>query len=333
MDQPNAAALLYQAATFAERGVSVPFTTPVLQGARTRRDPRVGLELVVPNPSGGRGVYVLPWAGVRELCQPTVHDTRLHEVLMQAGPVTPRSMRTAARQVAMDGSAGRGPRAAAQQAQQAEAESQQATNRFLLDALGGQPAAGVTEMAALSTLLDEVGIGPRAQQAAMPVRLARLNTLHDGIEGLADPKGDDWAKLAAGLLPLIKPTIQCASMLLAEARDAAVDVSGLIALWRAGPDRLHGLAARPDWVLDGWDLPCLLWQEASDDVARRARLTEIFQVAPVLPKEASQWATLVIDLQAAQAVRRTVSLNQDWRTGLNALDRVARNEHMLALAS
>ena len=50
----------HQSATFGERGVSVPFTTPALAGARVRRDARHGLALLVPNPSGGRGIYVLP---------------------------------------------------------------------------------------------------------------------------------------------------------------------------------------------------------------------------------------------------------------------------------
>ena len=43
--------------TFAERGASVPFTTPIIVGSRIRgRQDR--LELVVPNPSGAKGNYM-----------------------------------------------------------------------------------------------------------------------------------------------------------------------------------------------------------------------------------------------------------------------------------
>ena len=43
-----------------ERGASVPFTTPMLSGARVRPADRIGLELLMPNPSGGRGTYIVP---------------------------------------------------------------------------------------------------------------------------------------------------------------------------------------------------------------------------------------------------------------------------------
>lgn len=69
--------------SFAERGLAVPFTTPVLLGARLRLA-RPGLEILVPNPSGGRGLYLLPWADINALCRPTMHDTVLGQALAQA---------------------------------------------------------------------------------------------------------------------------------------------------------------------------------------------------------------------------------------------------------
>ncbi|MBU6498939.1 MAG: hypothetical protein KGQ40_10460, partial [Rhodospirillales bacterium] len=68
-DQAGAVALppaveSFLPSTFLERGVAVPFTTPQLAGARARPGTRVPLELVVPNPSGGRGHYILPWDGL-----------------------------------------------------------------------------------------------------------------------------------------------------------------------------------------------------------------------------------------------------------------------------
>jgi hypothetical protein len=64
-------------ATFLERGVAVPFTTPQLNGARARPGERRPLELIIPNPSGGRGVYILPLEGIHDFCTLTINDRRL----------------------------------------------------------------------------------------------------------------------------------------------------------------------------------------------------------------------------------------------------------------
>ena len=52
----------YWPATFEERGVVVPFTTPMLAFARARSDGNSGLEIIVPGLSGGSGVYIIGWA-------------------------------------------------------------------------------------------------------------------------------------------------------------------------------------------------------------------------------------------------------------------------------
>jgi hypothetical protein len=62
-------------ATFRSRGVAARFTTPMLVGARMRDAEHGGVEVVVPNPPGGRGFCVLDLRGVQALCSPTVHDT------------------------------------------------------------------------------------------------------------------------------------------------------------------------------------------------------------------------------------------------------------------
>ena len=328
MDPQTAAIPLYQPGTFAERGVSVPFTTQALLGARARIDPRRGLELVVPNPAGGRGVYVLAWAGVREICHPTVHDTHLHNLVAPAESVTPQSVRAAARDIALQGSAGRPARAAALQAQRAEAESQQATYQDLLTALTNAP-----ETADIAAALAHLGVGPLAGGAAYPIRLARLQGFRDAMAECARLHDGEPGKLAASLHMLADVAVRSTAAVLAEVRPGASGAQELLTAWRAGPDRVAQAAARPGWLLDGWDLPCLLWQGAPADADRAATLHEIAHVTPLLPKEAGQWSSVVIDLDAAQTLRRAVALNQDWRTGMAALDLVARNEQLLALAA
>jgi hypothetical protein len=100
-------------ATLRERGVAVPFTSPALAGARIRLlDHRP--ELVLPHPAGARGVYIFPLASLAEYCAPTLHDVRLSERLMSAFPMSPTTVRRAARITAAEGAAGRAAASAAQ---------------------------------------------------------------------------------------------------------------------------------------------------------------------------------------------------------------------------
>ena len=335
MDLPSPIAP-HQSATFEERGVSVPFTTPALAGARVRRDARHGLVLVAPNPAGRRGVYVLPWSSVRDRCHPTLHDNMLHDQISasRGKPITPGTVRAAARRVATDGAAGRPAYAAAVKALRAGIESCQATNQFLLGVLAAQTAvqADLTDVATLAGIVDEIGVGPHAARASVAVRLAQLRTLHEKFAALSRTGSDEtgYVSMTCGMAAL---AIRCAEEVLAAARARVADIGGLLAGFRNGPADIAAVVGRPAWVLDGWDLPCLLWDAASGATAQRAALIEIGQILAVLPKEAEQWIGAALNVEANQAIRRTVGINQDWRTGLSTLDVVARNEQFRALAA
>ena len=211
----------YQPTSFAERGVAVPFTTPLLAGARVRAAERTGTELVVPNPSGGRGVYILPWGSARQLCRPTVHDTRLYERLGQLPALTPTAVRQAARAVAVEGLAGREAKAAGAAAAQADSDEQLLANFLLLMALVEEvepgsipPTAGLrptaelehrsrravahiapslgkspdqiaAELEALATLYGPLGVPPQAEQARLPRLIAALRKFRDEVEAWA----------------------------------------------------------------------------------------------------------------------------------------------------
>ena len=128
----------YRPRSFRERGLAAPFTTPMLSGARLRATPGttacasertllrrggvnrdateqfrlLALEVVVPNPSGARGVYILPWSDVGALCRPTMHDVILVQNLMTLldvsnAQMSPATLREAARTTAARGLAGR----------------------------------------------------------------------------------------------------------------------------------------------------------------------------------------------------------------------------------
>ena len=98
----------YHPTTFLERGVAVPFTTPRLGGTRARPAKKHLVELVVPNLSGGRGVYVMPWTSLTALCRPTLHDKVFSQRIASITNVTPATIRRVARQIAAEGLAERG---------------------------------------------------------------------------------------------------------------------------------------------------------------------------------------------------------------------------------
>jgi len=325
----------HQFATFEERGVSTPFTTPVLAGARVRRDPRHGLVLVVPNPAGGHSVYILPWSGVRDMCHPTLHDKMLHELILLPRPnaITPATVRAAARRVAIEGAAGRSAHAATVKAVQADTESCQATNQYLLRILATQTVAQaeLKEIATLAEMVDEVGVGPYAARASIPVRLTRLKKLHAEFDAWS-LKGADETGYVSMTCAMAALAISCAEQVLAAARARVGNIGGLLAELRTRPGELAAIISRPAWMLDGWDLPCLIWEAASGD-ARRTALLEIGQILTVLPKEAEQWIGASIEAEVSLVIRRTVGHNQDWRTGSSTLDVVARNEQFRALAA
>src|SRR5690349_20540157 len=97
----------YRPATFLERGVALPFTTPGLLGGRIRPARRCPAELVLANPAGVEGVYIQPWSALPDLCSPTLHDRALWAAVTGLSPLTPQTVREAARGVAVQGFAGR----------------------------------------------------------------------------------------------------------------------------------------------------------------------------------------------------------------------------------
>ncbi len=268
--------------TFLERGIPVPFTTPMLAGTRVRPAERGGIELVVPNPSGGKGVYVLPWDGVHQLCRPTVHDTRLSEVLAGLQNVTPATIRQAARQVA-----GREPSTAAKASVADEHHARVLVNFLLLLELIEQvEPGGVGDTSAAPIRIVEVEprvrralvrvaprLGLRAQEVAdgleqlaaifsgvglpgqsPPTRITRLlgalERLRTEIEAWGKECDGDSGAYGAMIAGAADLTLDCARRTLAEAHAAVRDIPALLQQWRLAPSRTRpghrpdGMAAR-----------------------------------------------------------------------------------------
>lgn len=357
----------YHPTTFLERGVAVPFTTPLLGGARARPAERGGPELIVPSPSGGRGVYILAWSGVRELCRPTVHDSRLNHKVNALASVTPHSIRKAAREVAAEGLAGREALAAAQVGRDNEQEEILLTNFLLLLALveqvePGEAAIGSEEKAllearakraiariaprvgrspeAIASMLEDmapvfaaIGVGRQTGQARCTRALEALRRLRAEMTAWAQTYRDESGAQADMIARVAELTISCTETTLHEAHALTVNMPGILARWSSEAAGIRKLTVRPEWLLDGWEQVCLLWRSSEADATRRAVLAEMALLVPIIPREASDWVGMPIDMDGAMRFRRTVSLNEDWRTGSAVFGLIARNEHLRALAA
>ena len=182
----------YHPGTFLERGASVPFTTPQLNGAYARQAPRRGMEFTVPNPSGGRGVYIVPPEGLFALCRPTLHDSRLIAVLAAMPAVTPTAIRAAARAIAAEGLAGRAVSAAAAATIAIDEKARMMANFELLLELVRQTEAG--EHPADPVPADSHAAGAAANAGADLERRARR-----AVARIAPELGRSTEQIAASL--------------------------------------------------------------------------------------------------------------------------------------
>ena len=358
----------YQPITFLDRGVSLPFTTPLLMGARLRLVAGDALELVIANPGGGRGSYVMPWAAMPEICVPTLHDRRLWALLAVQPVVTPSAVRQVARQVMREGYAGRAAAAAAAAAEDGRASDRVRANFLLLLRIIGQ-----TETAAENTIAPERDaperLEARAKRAlarAAPLLglaaedvaacLEEVAALVQDVGAPGDPKpararrqalevetmaGEiaAWTAVtpAAQETPVAdviaaaaRLTLDCWAPTIAELDRAFADALALLQRWRREPAVLRQMAARPDWLLDGWSLLCAMWRDAPQQ-DRLSVSHEIAMLAPILPREAEQWTGLVADWEHPAILRRKVRAMEDWRTG-RILEHAEGRERALALA-
>lgn len=363
----------YRPATFLERGVALPLTTPVLLGARIRPAERAGAELILPNPAGSEGVYILPWPALHDFCAPSLHDRALWERVTALPVLTPATVREAARQVAAEGYAGRAAARAAAQAVAARRDGQAVTEYELVLRLIRQqeppgnrlapperdrpenvrvrirailrrhedvmPAAqALRTLEDAATILSASGIGRAAPEAP-------LRRLADNLRGLTTEMAE-WVATQPeerqGCVDLVvaatELTLRCARRAMAEVSGLADDVWDLLRRWHREAESVRSLAARPDWLLDGWDLIHGLWRSAQTPRQRDAALDEIALLIPLIPNEARDW----LGFDAGDELhrhrmgllhwRRSVLARQDWLTGRIA-DLADRGEELRALCA
>jgi len=94
-------------ATFAQRGVAVAFTTPVLSFARLRKFREGALQYLVPGLAGGAETYVIPAVSIADVVNLTVFDRHLMESIdTEKADLSPLSMRQTSLTKATSGLAG-----------------------------------------------------------------------------------------------------------------------------------------------------------------------------------------------------------------------------------
>jgi hypothetical protein len=360
----------YFPTTFLERGVAIPFTTPQLAGTRVRPGERVPLELLVPNPAGGRGVYILAWTEVDALCRPSLHDQHLIDLVAERQAITPAAIRVAALDTAIEGLAGRSAGSAARQLMQHDAKVMLETNFDMLLTLlrqvhpmaGGQASAldapSVIEARAraavaavapelgmstvevarhleeLASVYQPLGVGTTRGTARIPALVGVLARVRQEAAQWWQAHPDEGGKEAAMLAMVADLTLSCVRVALADAYTLLDDLRDLMRRWQADAPGVARLVARPEWLMDGWDRIIQHWDAAHGTTARRVMLCEIAVMLPVLPREAADWARCSLGLQDdILRYRRKIVLFEDWRTGASLFDMVARNEMLLTRTS
>jgi hypothetical protein len=351
----------YHPTTFQERGVALPFTTPLLGGARARLSRNRGMELIVRNPAGGRGVYVMPLNAVTTLCRPTLHDKVISNRIAFLETVTPATIRAIGRAAAAEGLAGEGAVQAARQAAHAEAADRRGvfhhlvsilmrqvnasqavpgpespdleakvrqTIAWLAPRLGQSAGWGVKALDAIADTMTGVGI---QEVGRLPGLARRLGGMREQIAEWADTQRDGDRVLCAHSVCAMTEFIRSsAATMIARTRTLTDDMVGLLRLWAADPHAVIGIAERPEWLIDGWEQICLIWHHGQTIGAQSGALVEIADHVPAIPRELAEWGGGRTNLDDVFAERGPIVLNEDWRTGTAVFDLIARNEQLRA---
>ncbi len=307
-------------ANFAERGAFVPFTTPMLCAARLRL--LAGRpEAVIPNPSGTRGVYVIPWSALGQTCAMTLHDRRLAATLAARPVATPLGVRQAARTVAIAGFAGHAASVAARAAEQADDAALRACLAALLNAAPAV-AAGHDALARLARVMTPLGLG--TPTAWLPRLVAALASLEgDMRQWGAMLSADNGAGMAIAVANQAATTLEWARSAMAAAHRLAPEAMRRLA---TAPDAITDALAAADraiWLLDGWERPVLLWQLAQTEPERAATLPEIAAYMPTMP----------LEIEMVEAAPLVALKPAAPPTQAAAMSAIARNERLRAMAA
>jgi hypothetical protein len=341
----------------------------MLAQARVRAARAGGIELVLANPSGGRGSYVLRPEGIGEVARLTVHDRLLVERLTKVAPLTPATVRAAAREVAATGAAGREAAHAAVEANARDAAQRVTGNLVLIVTLlrrsglaevdwrgldladrGTQatingllariaPALGLSVEALLLSIDEIAGAASGVGFLSRPFD-SRCVLMLEAVERFAG-EARDWARLEPeDRRPGVELIAACAAETTARARAcldrlwACLDaVPQLARRWSTDRPAIEAELALPDWLLDGWPYICAVWDQAAseDRSAQRTALARIETLVPALPADPAPGTDRGGAQHERLRQRRWLRPRDDFRSPAGAAMAIGRNEMLRAV--
>jgi hypothetical protein len=356
--------------TFEERGVVVPFTTPMLAFARVRQDRNEALEVLVPGMSGGAGTYVIGWASIPEMFRLSVHDRALHEKILEDKASTPRGMRRCAQEIAMTGLAGIDAVEGSKKAHQEEENERLLTNYFLISATVEAMAPGAAKLTLADVtssagkkktrgILDGVAgkLGISSEQlynhlevwsdmvapvglAAMPqeCRLRRLlkdlEQFKSMISGWGERTNADTDGFGTLTGEVARLTIEIAYEIVWSIDDYVGQMPNTLRNWAQNEPELKELLDRLSWVLDGWEHVLAIWNASADGpIYQQAEaLAEMVRMLPLVPKKELDALKSQAWGKLENAMRSHVRQLQGWQTGETDLELALRIEKRRAAA-
>ncbi len=359
-------------ATYEERGVSVPFTTPQLSRARLRRDQDGRFEFLLPNFSGGKGVYVLNWKALPSVMTLTLHDRLLFKEIGNLDVHSPERIRSCVLKVQATGICG--PDAARRAVALQEDDSQYLVlTQFVLmtemlklvnigpadllrpgmtaddsKRMARQALAQVAAMVdvppdEMTSRIDRIGdvvaaIGlPQSPKSGRLRGLAdRLQSFAQGAQRFAESDPSDAAMLGTYVFTVANHTLTLAQQRIGKLDTALRDARQLAHDASNLDKSIQELVARISWLLDGWEFLIGLWESVKQEPSaiKRTTITDMSGQLPLIPREEVSLSAEDVDLDAVRRLqKRWVKGNQDWRTGFLDMDAVMRVEAVKAAMS
>ncbi|MEA1677655.1 hypothetical protein [Nitrospirillum sp. BR 11163] len=358
--------------TFGERGISIPFTTPMLSQARMRPTRQGEPEFLLPSFNGGKGMYIMPWRSLPTVMTVTLHDRLLYDALLELKQYSPDTVRQAVLAVQATGVAGGDASLAAEKTLALDAGYQALTQFTLVIELlklarmdaGELLATGMT--GSESRRLMRTALGQLGQRANLPAEemVSRVETLATLVAPVGLPQCQQLGRLrmTVGELERTRASLQRwgatdfseVSQLadfVAETAKAALDMSRdrlarLDARCRdlgaiAGDFRTLRAAVAEDvtrlgWLMDGWPFLIRLWDSVSDSPleTQQSTMGELFRLAPLIPVGEGGKEPSAYDLEVLGKIQtRWLRMGEDWRTGALDMAAVMRIEALKATLS
>ncbi len=317
------------------RGVVVPFTTPQFIGARLRVNREGQFELLLRNPSGGKGVYLVELRAAHRFSTISLHDRILVAELLKIVRVSPRNVRLCARRVALWGAAGHQAHLAAQAALRQEQERIARLRKYLAERFEGVADDGPSGEALQEAAREiaEYGVAIGLPAAGIPSDHAEvlrgLPVLAATLDKWRRDGADRIVEIAAEVARAARETHEAASRELERRHEELADGRALFARWQENRvELLEGLQCC-DWLLDGWADRCALWQAApaTDRASQRAALVHI---AKLLPPALDIERDACRGDNAVNAFMRFMRESTDWRDEVRLAEIFERQEALRA---